>query len=109
MNTFRINRMGIWNIDKIMKMEDVEWREVEINFKENVDKDINQLSPYVLYVENNSLIEYSPGDWKKIGFKKGIKMKLKLVMPGGNLKEFGSDEIEEQLKTGLKKLTFEME
>jgi hypothetical protein len=62
-----------------------------------------------LYVDNNSLIEYLPGDWQKIGFKKGIKMKLKLVMPGGNLKEIGSDEIEEQLKTGLKKLTFEME
>jgi hypothetical protein len=30
-------------------------------------------------------------------------------MPGGNMKEIGSDEIEEQLKTGLKKLTFEME
>ena len=78
-------------------------------FQGNVDKDINQLSLYVLYVDNNSLIEYLPGDWQKIGFKKGIKMKLKLVMPGGNLKEIGSDEIEEQLKTGLKKLTFEME
>jgi hypothetical protein len=108
MNTFRINRMGIWNIDKIMKMENVEWKEVEINFKENVDKDINRLSLFVLYVENNSLIEYLPGDWQKIGFKKGMKMKLKLVMPGGNLKEIGSDEIEEQLKTGLKKLTFQM-
>jgi len=109
MNSFRIDKMGFWNIDKIMKMEDVEWKEVEINFKENVDKDINRLSLYVLYVENNSLIEYLPGDWQKIGFRKGIKMKLKLVMPGGKLKEIGSDEIEEQLKTGLKKLTFEME
>ena len=91
MNSFKIDKMGIWNIDKIMKMEDVEWKEVEINFKENVDKDINHLSLYVLYVDNNSLIEYLPGDWQKIGFKKGIKMKLKFVMPGGNLKEIGSD------------------
>ena len=108
MNSFKIDKMGIWNIDRIMKMKDVEWKEVEIKFSENIDRDINKLSLYVLYVDDNSLIEYLPGDWQKIGFKKGINMKLKLVMPSGNVKEIGAEEIEEQLKTGLKKLTFQM-
>jgi hypothetical protein len=77
--------MGIWNCDKLMNMNDLVYREVAFNFKQKIDSQLNKINIHVIYLDNNSVIEYSYKNWKKIGFVKSKKMQIKLIKPGGKL------------------------
>jgi hypothetical protein len=52
-----------------------------------------------MFINENSVIQYLPKDWKKVGFKKNGLMKIRAVLPGGKLIEVGSDQIKAKLNS----------
>lgn len=100
LSTFKINKMGIWNIDKIMNSDDMIWADIEFDFENKIDPIINQISVYLIFEDENSVIEYLPKDWKRVGFKRNGKMKIKAILPGQQLVEV--DDIQIKAKIGNK-------
>lgn len=105
-SSFKIDRMGIWNIDKVLKLDDMVWADVEFDFEKDIDPILNKVSIYLIFEEENSVIEYLPRDWNKIGFKKNAKMKIKAVLPGQHLVEVDNFQIQAKItKNGKIKFT----
>ena len=109
LNSFKIQKLGIWNCDKLMNMNDLVYKEVSFNFKENIDPKINNISLYVIHLDNNSVIEYRQNYWNKVGFVKNTKMQLKLVMPGGKLIQIDHAKISNALSKGDSRIVFDSE
>lgn len=103
-NSFKINQMGVWNVDRIMKLSDVEWCSVEFDFQKNLDLNVNKISMYLMFLDDNSVIEYLPKDWNKVGFKKTGKMEIKVVLPGGKIAVVDNDQISKGLLRKTNKL-----
>ena len=101
-NSFKIDKMGIWNIDKIMNAEEMIWAEVSFDFEKDLDPDINKIVIYLMYVNDNSVIQYLPKDWKRVGFKRNSRMKIRAVLPGGKEAEVDNEQIENLLKKNEK-------
>ncbi len=106
-NSFKINKMGIWNCDKLMNLKDLVYKEVAFNFNQLIDSQINKINLYVIYLDNNSVIEYSYKDWKKIGFVNGKKMQINLIIPGGKLIKIDENRIADALKKSNLRLVFD--
>jgi hypothetical protein len=105
-SSFKIDRMGIWNIDKVLKLDDMIWADVEFDFEKNIDPILNKVSIYLIFEEENSVIEYLPRDWNRIGFKKNAKMKIKAVLPGQQIVEVDDIQIQAKIsKNGKIKFT----
>ena len=103
-NSFKINQMGVWNVDRIMKLSDVEWCAVEFDFQKDLDLNVNKISMYLMFLDDNSVIEYLPKDWNKVGFKKTSKMQIKVVLPGGKIAVVDNDQISKGLLRKTNKL-----
>lgn len=108
-NSFKINKMGIWNCDKLMNLTDLVYKEVAFNFKKQIDSQITKINLYAIYLDNNSVIEYAYKDWKKIGFLKNRKMQLNLITPAGKLIKIDENMISNALKKNDAKITFDTE
>ena len=98
-NSFKIDKMGIWNVDKVINSDDIIWADVGFDFEEKIDPNVNKISIYLMFINDNSVIQYLPKDWKKVGFKKNGLMKIRAVLPGGKLIEVGSDQIKAKLNS----------
>jgi len=98
LSSFKIDRMGIWNIDKIMNQDDMIWADIEFDFENEIDPILNKISIYLIFEDENSVIEYLPKDWKRVGFKRNGKMKIKAVLPSQQLVEV--DDIQIKAKIG---------
>lgn len=109
LNSFTIQKLGIWNCDKLINMNELVYKEVGFNFKGNIDPKINNISLYVIYLDNNSVIEYRPNQWNKVGFLQNSRMQLKLVIPGGKLVQIDDAKITNALENGDSRIVFEGE
>jgi hypothetical protein len=104
-NAFKINKMGIWNVDKLVNSDDIVWADVEFDFEEKVDPGVNKISIYLMFINENTVIQYLPRDWKKVGFKKNAVMKIRAVLPGGRIVEVDPFQIKSKIKNSGK-ITF---
>lgn len=109
LNSFKIQKLGIWNCDRLMNMSELVYKEVGFNFKGNIDPKINNISLYVIYLDNNSVIEYRPNQWNKVGLLQNSRMQLKLVIPGGKLVQIDDAKISNALDKGDSRIVFEGE
>jgi len=106
-NSFKINKLGIWNCDRLRFFSDLVYKEVDFNFKTKIDLKINKISLYVINLDDNSVIEYLHKDWGRVGFVLGKKMQLNLVIPGGKLVEVDDKAISKALTNGNARLVFD--
>lgn len=63
----------------------------------------------MIYLDNNSVIEYRPYQWNKVGFLRNSRMQLKLVIPSGKLVQIDEKMISEALDNGKSRLVFDAE
>jgi hypothetical protein len=101
-NAFKIDKMGIWNVDKIMKSDDIIWANIGFDFEDKIDLNINKITIYLMFINENSVIQYLPKDWNKVGFKKSSAIKIRAVLPGDKVVEVGGDQISAKLKANGK-------
>jgi hypothetical protein len=103
-NQFRINKMGIWNVDKIMNDADLLITNISFDFEKEIDPSTNHIMTYVIYEDNNSVISYLPKDLKKVGLLRNKKMKILAVLPNNKIAIVNDDEIKAQLKISADRL-----
>lgn len=103
-NTFKINKMGIWNVDKFLKRDDLIFTKVSFDFEKEIDPEINHVKIYVIYEDDNSVIQYLPGDFAKIGIIKDKKTSIVAVLPKNKLALVNYNNIKNQLALNNGKL-----
>lgn len=103
-NQFRINKMGIWNVDKIMNDADLLITNISFDFEKEIDLSTNHIMTYVIYEDNNSVISYLPKDLKKVGLLRNKKMKILAILPNNKIAIVNDDEIKAQLKISADRL-----
>ena len=106
-NSFKIKKLGIWNCDRLRFFSDLVYKEVDFNFKNKINPKLNNLSLYVINLDDNSVIEYLYKDWNRVGFMTGKKMQVNLVIPGGKLIEVDDKTVSTALSKGDSKFVFD--
>jgi hypothetical protein len=105
-SSFRIRQMGVWNIDKIMKNEDLAIVSINFDFEKKIDLLVNQVKLFVLFEEDNSVIYYLPQDWNKVRLSKTKRTSLVAVLPDNKVAVVDAKEVSAKLKNGNAKLFF---
>jgi len=106
LNSFKISKMGIWNIDKIMKRDDFILVNASFDFEKEINRDINKLKVFVIYEDDNSVIPYTAVQWNKIGIRPNSKVSLVAVLLKNELAVITSDELQRQLKGASRSILF---
>ena len=97
-NKFRVNKLGIWNIDKLIKMEDYALVAASFDFEQEVDPKVNKIRLFSLFENDRAVMEYAPGNWDKVYVLPGRKMKLLALLPGEQIAEVDSAALTVALK-----------
>ena len=103
-NSFKINKMGIWNVDKFLKREDLIFTKVSFDFEKEIDPEINHVKIYVIYEDDNSVIQFLPSDFSKIGIIKDKKISIVAVLPQNNLAVVNYEAIKKQIALNNEKI-----
>ena len=106
LNFFTISKMGIWNIDKIMKRDDLILVNASFDFEKEINRDINKLKVFVIYEDDNSVIPYAAVQWNKIGIRPNSKVSLVAVLLKNELAVISSDELQRQLRGASHSILF---
>jgi len=66
LNKFTISQFGIYNIDKIEKLDMLAVIDVAFDFEKELNPLINQVMLYVILEDENGVIKFNSADWDKI-------------------------------------------
>lgn len=105
-NCFKINKMGVYNIDRLFTCDELQITSVSFDFQDELDPKINKLKLFAIYPEENSVIEYNPRDWNKVGLSTNKKMRLIAYLPGERIAVVENDEIQKQIAIKNKAIRF---
>ena len=97
-NKFKVSKLGIWNIDRVMKMEDFVIASVSFDFEKEVDARISKIRLFSVFESDRSVLEYLPGQWNKVYLNPSRKMKLLALLPGDQIAVADSSILSEELK-----------
>lgn len=103
-NSFKINQMGIWNIDKIMKLGDTIKADVSFDFGSSLDKDIQKVMVYMLLDDDNSVISFMLNDMKQISIPKSRKLRFVAMLPGGKAVIADNEQVQTAINTGSREI-----
>jgi hypothetical protein len=99
-NQFKINQMGIWNMDKIMS-EEVMITKVSFDFEKMLKGPHTEHNAYVIFEENNSVVYVNRSGWSKFALPtKRKKISIVAVLPDAQIAVVSSEEISNQIKKG---------
>lgn len=105
-SSFQIRKMGIWNIDKLMKNSDLTEVSVNFDFEKKLDPLVNNVKLFVLYEEDNSVVFYFPKDWKKVKLSKTKRNSLVAVLPDNKVAVVDAKEVNAVINNGKPSLYF---
>jgi hypothetical protein len=105
-SSFQIRKMGIWNIDKLMKNDDLTEVSVNFDFEKKLDPLVNNVKLFVLYEEDNSVVYYLPQDWKKVKLSKTKRNSLVAVLPDSKVAVVDEREVSAMMNNGKAALFF---
>jgi len=105
-NSFRIKQMGVWNIDRVLKMNDLVTVSLHFDFEKKLDPNINHIKLFVLHEDDNSVIYYLPKDWKNVKLSKTRKNSLVAVLPGSKTAVVNASEVMAKLQLGKSEIDF---
>lgn len=106
LNSFKISKMGVWNIDVIMNMNDVVYKAVSFEFEKKYKNDIDNLEMNLLFLDRNSVLKFKKKEWNRIPFINNERTEIKIVLPGGKLVSLSEMEVTNKLKEGKQDLYF---
>ena len=105
-SSFQIRQLGVWNIDKIMKNEDLVNYSLEFDFEKNIDPLVNHVKLFVLYEEDNSVVYYLPQDWDKVRLSKTKRISLVAVLPNNKVAFVDPKNVNTMVKQGSSNIFF---
>ena len=98
LNAFQINKMGIWNIDCLQRQTDVIFTKINFDFQNEIDPIVNKIKVYVIFEERNSVVQYFPNEFNKIGIPDGKRVSIVAVLPNNKIAYVANEEIQNQLQ-----------
>lgn len=105
-NYFRANKMGIYNIDCLMKSDELLYTSVNFDFEKSFNPAKEKLELCVVYLSNNSVVKFYPGQWNSVPFTPGKDMMLLALLPNREVAVVDNEQIQEALKKGKGKMSF---
>lgn len=85
LNKFKIDKLGIWNIDRICSESNMFYVDASFDFENEMKDKIPSMKLYAVYEDLNSVIPYTKKEWKKVGLHTSGKMSLVAVLNAGTL------------------------
>jgi hypothetical protein len=104
-NAFKINKMGIWNIDRALKLSD--FIPVRANFDfQYTFKSFQKVRLFCVLIEDNSVVDFL--DWQKEPIYLSVErpMQIAAVLPSGNIAYVDFDQIRQRLSQGSNEIVF---
>lgn len=98
--SFKADRLGIWNVDRFQKMEDCVPVYVHFDFEQQFKSDERPIRLFALYDGDNSIKEYDRADWKAVYLQKGKPMRLIALLPNDQLALVDNNNIQQVLEKG---------
>jgi hypothetical protein len=96
-NSFKADKMGIWNIDAVMK-EEIMITHMHFDFEKEMYGSSKEHYVYMIYEENNSVVYIQRNEWAKFPVPKNKPVTLVAVLSDGNVALVKNDEIKTKLK-----------
>jgi hypothetical protein len=97
-NSFKADKMGVWNIDAIMK-EEIMITNMHFDFEKELNGPTKDHYVYMIYEENNSVVYIQRNEWAKFPVPKNKPVTLVAVISDGNIALIKSEEIKNKLNT----------
>jgi hypothetical protein len=86
LNTFKANKMGVYNIDKLWKCNPEEILPVTFDFSYTLGQSADRITLYAIYEEDNSVITYGlQKEMTPVWMPEGKPIKLLAVLPDNKL------------------------
>jgi hypothetical protein len=100
LNSFKINRMGIWNVDKALKLSDFTAVRVSFDFQSSLKKS-QRVRLFCVLKDDNSVVDFP--DWQSmpIYLSATRPMQVVAILPNGNMAYVEHDLIRQQLSRGV--------
>lgn len=105
-SSFRIRQMGLWNIDKIMNMEELVSVSLKFDFEKDLDPYVHHIKLFVLHEDDNSVIYYLPQDWKNVRLSKFKRNSLIAVLPGNRVAVVDANTVKSKMQMGVLEINF---
>jgi hypothetical protein len=109
LNRFSVNRLGVWNIDKLMKNDNLQFCQVKPDFMNEDIPNVEKIDLLMMLEDDNSVIRISQQDWKRVPFQKGRRVSMVAVLSGEQVAYYSSTIISEALKDGSQTLDLKSE
>jgi len=104
---FQADRMGIWNVDKLMRMEECLPIVVEFDFDRTSPQNGKKLQVVALYDEENAVMTFSRAEYDTIYLQRGKSMRLIAILPDNRLAMVSNETIQQGISTGKSRLAFD--
>lgn len=105
--SFKADRLGIWNVDRFQKMEDCIPVYVRFDFENSFNGHEKKIRLFALYDGDNSVMEYDPSAWNAVYLQQGKPMRLIAVLPNDQLALVDNEPIQVVLQQHNKEVTFQ--
>jgi hypothetical protein len=103
-NTFKANKMGIYNIDKIMK-EDMITKNIHFDFENELKGSKGEHQVFLILEEDNSVIAIQRENWSKMTIPASRKFHFIAVLPGSAIAYITADHIQRKLALNNEEIT----
>lgn len=107
--SFRADRLGIWNIDRLLKMEDCIPVYVHFDFERELSEKVKMVRLFALYDGENSIMEFQQEKWGQVYLQKGKPTRLVALLPNEQVAIVQDQAIQAALQQGSKEVTFKTE
>ena len=108
-NRFSVNRLGIWNIDRLLKTNDGMICRVKPDFAAENIPDLDKIDLMMVLETENSVIRFRRADWENIPLRQGQKVSMVAVLNHDDVAYFSSASIAAALAEGRSNLELKSE
>ena len=108
-NRFSINRLGVWNIDKLMIDAGIITYRVKPDFASEDVPNLEKVELLMVFEEENSVIRFGSRDWDNIPIQPARRVSMVAVLSPYEVAYFSSASIAAALATGNKTLILRSE
>ncbi len=98
LNRFKINQMGVFNIDCVKSLDVYAKVELEFDFQANVSAEFNKVMVMMVMEELNTVVKYNTFDWHKVSVI-DTHTELIMVLPGGVVARVSAEEFKKKINT----------
>ena len=105
LSSFKINQMGIWNIDKAIKLTDFVKVFVVFDFQDQL-KEFQKVKLFCIMKEDNSVIDISNWGKEAIYLSPNRPMQLVVILPNGRVALVDFNQIKSKLSQADKNIYF---